>query len=274
MDVELDISMYLRGSYLGIEKGLPLFLSTLKNYNIEGDFFVTGDVCKRFPQAIKGICDEGNNIGCHGYDHTVQYYCKKNYEWQYEDISKATKVIEKITLIRPIMFRAPNFSTDGNTIKVLERLNYEIDSSILPGRVVRKWKVIPLIDFRSAPREPYHPSSRNIVERGNSRIVEIPITENPLSQGGPIGMGYLNYYGLERTINAIKKVNSNYVIFLVHPWELVNLRKYHLKLPECEHKLCSDDISTFIELLDILMKDYSFSTLEEQLKLAMSTEPN
>lgn len=266
MDLEPDISRYLTNSYIGIEKRLTTFLELLERHGIVIDFFVTADVGKRYKKLIKKIIKEGHKIGCHGYDHSIQFYCKLDFKKQLDDISKATNEIEKIIGSRPTMFRAPNFSANADTIKVLEELNYRIDSSVLPGRIIKKWRILPIIDFRGAPREPYHPSVKNIVEKGNSKITEIPITENPLSNGGPIGMGYLNCYGLKKTLEAVRKVNSDYIIFLIHPWEMIDLRKYYTNLPDWVYKISKDNFSILIELLEVFKKGYSFSTLEKQFK--------
>lgn len=262
MDIEQDISRYLKNSYLGVEEGLEPFLGLLDTHEILMDFFVTTDVCKKYPKIIKGILRKGHKIGSHGYDHTISYYCNINYKKQFEDISKGTNEMEKIIGLRPTMFRAPNFSADGNTIKVLEQLGYQIDSSVLPGRIAKKWRTFTIYDHRNAPRVPYHPSQKAITEEGKSSIIEVPLTKNPHLKYSPLGMGYLNLAGVKRTIAAINEVKSDYVTFLIHPWELVDLKKYHPNLKAWVYDICSSDLKPLESLLEYISKNFDFTNIE------------
>lgn len=265
VDVEKDISKYIKDSYIGIEEGILPLLDLLKKFKIIGDFFVTANICNKYPQVIKQIVENGHNIGCHGYDHSNSYefYCTKNFKKQYDSISKATKVIEKVVGDPPVMFRAPNFSVNGDTIKVLEKLEYTIDSSVLPGRIHKKWRLFTIYDFRNAPRKIYHPSTNDVGTVGKSPINEIPITENPFIREVPIGMGYLNSLGLDETIKIIEQVKEEYVIFLIHPWELVDLSQHYPNLREWLHKSCSSDLSVIASFLKYLQKHYLYTTLNE-----------
>ena len=253
VDVEKDISKYLQNSYKGIEKGLPRLLDIFNEFKIISDFFIAADVCKKYPEIVKRIVDGEHIIGCHSYDHSI-FYGLENFKRQYADLSKATKEIEKVTDKRPEMFRAPNFSINADTIKVLERLDYTVDSSILPGRVVKKWRLFAVYDYRTAPKKPYRLSYTDVREKGESSIVEVPLTGNPFIKGAPIGMGYLNYYGYEKTIEVLNKIENDYVMFLIHPWELIDLGNYYPHLREWLHKACSSDL----EPLKLLLK-FSFS---------------
>ncbi len=263
MDVEPDMTQYLKNSYIGVEKGLPPFLGLLDDYGITIDFFITADVCKRYSELMKKIADQGHRIGCHGYDHTPQFYCNMSFEKQLRDISEATKEIEKILGSITTMFRTPNFSVNRNTIKALEQLNYVIDSSVLPGRHFKRWKIFPIFDHRNAPRAPYYPSLKDITRKGESSVLEIPLTENPHFKGAPIGMGYLNYAGLKKTIAAINEVESEYVTFLIHPWELVDIKEYHPNLKSWVYNICSSDLNPLTSLLGHIDRNFEFTTLEE-----------
>lgn len=263
MDVENDISIYLKDSYIGIEEGLPIFMDMVKKNNILVDFFVTGNVCQKYPELIDRMRDDGHNIGCHGMDHSIKYYCTKSYRVQYEDIKKATKIIEEISGHNPTMFRTPNFSANSNTIKAIENLGYSIDSSVLPGRHVNKWRLFPIYDFRSAIRKPYTPSYEDITKEGDSQVIEIPVTENPFNSGQPIGMGFLNSRGVNKTMEIIRAVKEDYIVFLIHPWELVDLHKYYPNLREWLHKTCKKNFHELEELIISLAKHYEFSNLRK-----------
>jgi peptidoglycan/xylan/chitin deacetylase (PgdA/CDA1 family) len=263
IDVEPDLTLYVKDSYIGVESGLPKIMNALEERKIKADLFITGDVCRKYPTAIKRIGENGHGIGNHGLDHEQRYFCKKNFKWQFENIKKSTEIISSEVGIKPKMFRAPNFSANGDTIRALEKIAYEVDSSVLPGRFVKKLRLSNIIDFRNAPVEPYNPSKEKIATKGDSRILEIPITENPFLKGSPIGSGFLNYCGLEKTLSAIDKAKSDYIVFLIHPWEFVDLGKHYPKIPRNWHSSCRDDESAFIELLESLKVRNKFVTLKE-----------
>ena len=271
MDVEPDITRYVESGYLGIEKGLVAFLDLLKDHGITIDFFVTADVCRKFPEIMKRMMEEGHRIGNHGFDHSIPYYCQLSYQKQLADISKAGNEIEKIIDSKLKMFRAPNFSANQDTIRVLEKLDYDIDSSVLPGRHVKKWRMLTMYDFRNAPRVPYHPSSSTITDIGESPILEIPLTINPNLDGAPIGMGYLNISGLQKVKTTIDAVDSEYITFLIHPWELIDLRSSYPGLPDWVYDICSSDLKPLSSLLGLIQKDYDFTSLKEIRNVAETT---
>jgi len=114
---------------------------------------------------------------------------------------------------------------------LLDQLGYRSDSSVLPGRHVRRWKVLPLLDHRDAPTDPYHPDLRSPCREGASAILEVPITPNPFAAGSPLGLGFLHYSGTEAVLQAISRVHSRYVVFLAHSWEMVSWQDSDLVAP-------------------------------------------
>jgi len=74
----------------------------------------------------------------------------------------------------PRSFRAGRFGIGGNTIAILEALDYRVESSVTP-RV--DWSpVAPGLDFRAAPSQPYRPDPRAPGTPGASRLWEVPVT--------------------------------------------------------------------------------------------------
>lgn len=52
----------------------------------------------------------------------------------------------------------------------------------------------------------------------------------------------------------------------MHPWELVDLRKFYPDLKEWVLELCSDNPSEFEKLFDYAKENYDISTLSEIAK--------
>jgi peptidoglycan/xylan/chitin deacetylase (PgdA/CDA1 family) len=261
IDVEQDIPSKLNGSYKGIES-LPQLLDLLKKMDIKASFFTTADVCIKYPEIMERIVTEEHQIGCHGYSHKELWF--KTYKQQLKEIRKSTEVINNLLGIKPKIFRAPRFSVNEKTIRVLEELGYEIDSSVLPNNIVKELR--GLITFHShigAHKVPYYPSSKNILEDGDTSVLEVPITENPMIKGAPIGAGFLNKYGIAKTFEVINEVKEEYLIFLIHPWELVDLSKYYPELDRWVLEICSENLNLYEDLFQLIQKSHLFCRFED-----------
>jgi hypothetical protein len=87
---------------------------------------------------------------------------------------------------RPISYRAGRFGFVREHIRILESLQYAVDSSITP-LVDRSGKYgVPASlggrgggDYRRAPLEPYHPSYEYDLIPGASQLFEVPVTVGP-----------------------------------------------------------------------------------------------
>ncbi len=272
VDVESDISKYLSGSYLGIETALPRLLDLFKDYRVPADFFILGEVADSFPDAVRRILGDGHALGSHSYAH--DHLCGLPFDGQVGIIRKSIDSVRKITGQAARMFRAPNFSADGTTVRALERLGVGWDSSVLPGRFARKWRVRMLYDHRRAPREPYHPSIDDVDVPGQSPVVEVPVTENRLQPCTPIGLGFLNSHSLEATLHAIDVSADGYAAFLIHPWEGVDLPVREFHLPKWLGTACRSDLKPFEKFIEAVSERAEFtnlSTLVQETVLAVET---
>jgi len=225
IDVERDYRLDGRLTSRGIEDGLPVYLDFLRSHDVPHDLFVSAEVASQVPE---GMFDAGRSLGalgCHGLTHEPgvrSYLNRKSSAVLERELRTATESIHARFGYLPAHFRAPNFSTSAETISVLDQLGYRSDSSVLPGRLVRRWRALPLLDHRSAPTDPYYPDPRSPVRQGASSILEVPITPNPFAAGSPLGLGFLHYSGTKAALQAIKRVRSRYVVFLAHSWEMVS----------------------------------------------------
>lgn len=226
IDVERDYRLDKRFTVRGIEEGLPVYLDRLQSLELPYDLFLSGEVADSFPLEKLGKGYGLRALGCHGLTHEPgprSYLSRKSRRVLEVELRSATDRVEAAFGQRPIHFRAPNFSTSADAISVLEDLGYRSDSSVLPGRYVRRWKVVPILDHRQAPVEPYHPSRTSPVLKGDSSILEVPVTPNPLLEGGsPLGLGLLHDSGPATVLQAFARVRTRCVIFLAHSWEMVS----------------------------------------------------
>jgi hypothetical protein len=75
----------------------------------------------------------------------------------------------------PRSFRAGRFGIGPNSLPILERLGYEVESSVTP---FINWEGAGArgLDFRGAPTQPYYPDRRRPHVTGNSPVLEVPVT--------------------------------------------------------------------------------------------------
>jgi hypothetical protein len=75
----------------------------------------------------------------------------------------------------PTSFRMGRFNIGSRMFSVLEKAGITVDSSVAP---MRKYYGGP--DHLSAHTDPYFPDPENLLEPGNSRILEVPMTILPI----------------------------------------------------------------------------------------------
>ncbi len=83
----------------------------------------------------------------------------------------------------PTSYRGGRWGIAPEHLSVLERMGFEVDTTVTPMIDWRETAGIPAslngsggIDFRSAPRHPYHPDYSDVGCEGDAVIVEVPLT--------------------------------------------------------------------------------------------------
>ncbi len=220
IDVERDYRLDGRLSSRGLDEGLPPFLDVLRSHRVPFDLMISGEVLPMLPQRALALGPDVA-LGCHGFSHVPGYLNRMQPARQEQDLKMATDAIGKTFGRSPRLFRAPNFSADARTIQMLNLLGYDVDSSVLPGRVVRRWRILTLVDHRGAPHDPYATDSSHFPKPGGRSILEVPVTPNPILPGGPLGLGFLHSHGVPSFLQGLHEVRCRCVVFLAHSWEMV-----------------------------------------------------
>ena len=82
-----------------------------------------------------------------------------SYENEKEKLFNITELFIKTFGYEPKSFRAGRFGISKDTLKILENLNYKVDSSITPDMQWRNNnKSKNTVNFFGAPYQPYYPS--------------------------------------------------------------------------------------------------------------------
>jgi len=219
VDVEDGISISMRDNFhRNIDQTDRVYsltsriLDFLGEQEMTGTFFFLGQVAEQFPELVKRTCQDGHEIGVHGYDHIT--FDKLNREKAYNELYRAKSMLEDLTGEKVKGHRAPAFSITPNTgwvLGLLIELGFEYDSSILPADLGKfSWP-----DFPSPPVK--------IEVEGTGSLIEYPITtvrifgkKIPFSGGS-----YFRLLPLPLLKNLYKKVSKREsVIHYMHPYEI------------------------------------------------------
>ena len=197
-----------------VEASTDRVLALLRAARVKGTFFVLGEVASEHPAIVRRIAEEGHEIACHGYHHTL--VSGQSPEEFRMGIRRAKAVLEDVGGHSVIGYRAPSFSIGPSerwAYAILAEEGFRYDSSVYPILHDR-------YGDRIAPRFPYE-----IWRKGREGLIEFPIgTVRLFGVNLPVGGG--GYFRLlpGRLIEAgIRRVNAGErkpVMFYFHPWEL------------------------------------------------------
>ena len=147
--IERDNPVVLSQGQYGPKAGVPRILRLLKTHNLKAGFFIPGEVAERYPETVMEISGDGHEIGHHGYSHRNPASCSLLEEK--EELEKGTEVLEELTGIKPMGYRAPAADMSANTLNLLSKHGFIYDSSMMGDDV------------------PY------AITTENSKIIELPI---------------------------------------------------------------------------------------------------
>ncbi|RMD49373.1 MAG: hypothetical protein D6830_05015 [Ignavibacteria bacterium] len=180
---------YLRHQDCTVEniQYLPAFQNFCNELGLKPTYLIDYPVAVN-PKAqsiLKSLLAQGNcEVGTHlhpwcnpPYEEEINY--QNSYvsnlpeELQYKKLKILTEAIEENIGVKPISYRAGKYGFAANTIPILERLGYRIDTSIVPLRNNRR-QYEPTFGLVSL--NPYFLAYHNIEKKGDSKILEVPIT--------------------------------------------------------------------------------------------------
>lgn len=215
----LNYDPLIADAQVNVEEGLNKILQLFDKHGVKATFFVPGEVARQHARAIKEIYESGHEIACHGLMHKKNEFLGTIQE-QERVLREATWIIQKIIGCRPIGFRAPCLQFNSITLHVLEKLGYFYDSSVVPTFVPGYY------GFLFAPKRAYHPSHSFISKEGSYRLLELPISVNPLIPL-PLSAAWMRNFGLSWVKFGIKInfILGYPVVFYVHPRDIVFLPK-------------------------------------------------
>lgn len=224
-DVEYDFGSSGKGAALhAVEPFLKKVTPWGREMGAAFSLFIQGDIVGSYAGYLQELQKE-HEIGLHGYSHEL--WGKAKWFLRQEPVSRdrrqelLERSLEQFSahrLTRPNSFRAPDLVVDRNTLELLEKHEFTVDSS-----APSFYGVLP------KPFRPLGPGSK---------MLEIPITTNPYPH---VQFRYLLPFTFYEVFNMAQLVMAddrhfiNYVndvlifqmeervtphlVFLAHPWE-------------------------------------------------------
>lgn len=217
-------------------EALPMVLALYKRYGVRATFFCQGSMIEQHPEIVSLIESEGHEVACHGWVHdSDKAFDVLNAEEQTEHLCRAKEMIEKVARQPVVSFRAPALRVDEHTCNALRAAGYRYDSSVASQRLDAFLSLgsKKKIQWIRAPRGVYEASVNNLARRGDSGVVEVPVSAwglpyiSTLMRISPC-LTHLTRWLLR--METSKKNNHSAVCFLFHPGEVLEgqLENYHV----------------------------------------------
>ncbi len=223
-DVDPTPEVSVQEKRVGLQKSIDLF----KEFDILATFFFVANVIKEYQAQIPLLLDQKHEIGCHGLSHDEkEEFNKLDEPKQRIILTQATKIIYNATGVQVCSFRGPRVKTSHITQRILEELNYKVDSSVCSQRIDFFSSNLINTKWIFAPRLPYHPNNDNAFKRGNRSIWVVPVSAMML----PFVSGTLYTFGLKFTMQMFHYLYSESlrtgkpIVYLLHPVEFASKTK-------------------------------------------------
>jgi peptidoglycan-N-acetylglucosamine deacetylase len=207
------------------KEGIPRLLDLYDKYDVKATFFYIANFAKKCPDIVKMVQEKGHEVALHGLTHDHRFsFDSMPFDMQLEHLVKGKKILEDISGEEVVSFRAPALRVNGDTPKALAEAGFKFDSSVAPQRVDMFMSLGSKnkLQWLGAPRAPYEAAVDNLARRGNSGIVEVPVSSALVPYIGtfmrisPFMTSVVRRWLYWETRDTEKVVN-----FLIHPNELI-----------------------------------------------------
>ena len=213
------------GEYV-LNQGMPRLLDLYDKYGVKATFFYTGHIAKLYPEAVKMAYERGHEVGSHGLTHEVnQAFDVLSPEEQLSHLKQSKQILEDLIGDEVISFRAPAARVDKGFPVILHEAGFKVDSSVSSQRfdMMFSFGALKKLHWITAPRKAYFAQSENIFKKGDSDILEAPISA--------FGFPYIGtFMRIAPALNRFTRVvlywetlcNGRQFVFLTHPNEFID----------------------------------------------------
>ena len=272
-----------------LKEGMPVLLTLYEKYNIKTTFFFTGYISKLYPEIVKMVLPYGHEIGSHGLSHEKKHgFDVMNNKDQVYHLKESKKILEDISGNEVVSFRSPALRMSENTVLALEEAGYKIDSSVASQRfdMFMSFGGLQKIKWLTAPRLPYRASKKSIFTKGNSNIIEVPLTAFGFPYVGTTMRVFPNITNLQKYFFHYEAcINNKPIVFDIHPNEFIDESNEPRKIKKNSNSylssLLKDTLRSKMKIKNLgkkaiplyesqikffLKKGYEFTTLKNYVK--------
>ena len=213
------------GEYV-LKQGMPRLLDMYDKYGVKATFFYTGRIAQLYPDVVKMAHDRGHEVGSHGLTHEVsKAFDILSPEEQLSHLKQSKQILEDIIGEEVVSFRAPAARVDKGFPQILSEAGFKVDSSMSSQRLdmMFSFGALKKLHWLTAPRKAYYTQSDNIFKKGDSDVMEIPISA--------MGFPYIGTFmriapGFNRFTRQMlyweTLCNGRQFVFLTHPNEFID----------------------------------------------------
>lgn len=166
------------GEYV-LNQGMPRLLDLYDKYGVKATFFYTGHIAKLYPEVVKMAFERGHEVGSHGLTHEVsKAFDVLSPEEQLSHLKQSKQILEDITGEEVVSFRAPAARVDKKFPLIMKEAGFRVDSSVSSQRMdmMFSFGALKKLNWLTAPRHAYFTQSDNIFRKGDSEVLEVPIS--------------------------------------------------------------------------------------------------
>lgn len=202
VDTEAD-NQWKQGGHITLRnlEYVPRFHALCRTYGFKPTYLITYEVAqdKKFTSWLHAVVEKNEaEVGAHMHPWTTPPFLseqekkEQTFPCDLDGTVFATKlrtlhnaIVEHVGVV-PTSFRAGRWGISGDMIPHLRAHGYMVDSSVTP---FVNWSTLikngsKKMDFRDAPINPYTPDLRDVTQKGDSNIVEIPMSIYAVSRFG------------------------------------------------------------------------------------------
>ncbi|MEK9142383.1 MAG: hypothetical protein AAB308_15120 [Nitrospirota bacterium] len=281
IDVEIDAgpkwSTSNPATYEGVYQGIPILQRLCESYGVKPVYLISPAVLvdARSVDLLKSLDRKTCELGTHLHGEYIspmatypgpdfsgcdpqEMQCEYAKDIEFEKLKNLTRKFTDLFGYAPTSFRAGRFGVRGWTLECLEQLGYTHDTSVTP---FRNWNNIA--DFSTATTlSPYHPSKEDICARGDSRVLEVPVSITPeLEWLRPTVRKFSDFAQCRKVIDWYEAhVTPTVLCSMFHNVELIPNKSPYCKTAEDCQTLLDRVEQTFALLKE---RGYVFKTLSQ-----------
>ena len=98
-------------------------IDILGKYNVKATFFVVGEWVDKYPESVKALHDAGHEVMNHSNTHA--HFNSLSSDEIIADLTACGDKIEKVTGVRPTLFRCPYGEYDDHVINAVRSMDIE-----------------------------------------------------------------------------------------------------------------------------------------------------